>query len=275
MGPFRRDIGDVDDGRDERTEQVRLVIVVGALQHGGDALKPHAGVDRGLGQVDAHTAGLLLVLHEHEVPDLDEAVAIGIGASGRAARNLVAVVEEDFRARTAGTRITHAPEIVRGGDADDAAVGQACDLLPELERLVVFRIDRRGELVLGKAVFPGDQRPGPFDGIRLEVVAKGKVAEHLEEGVVAGGVAHVVEVVVLAAGAHALLRRGGAGVGAFLDTGEDVLELHHARVGEHQRGVVARYQRRGGHHLVALLLEEVEEGRSDLRKAGHGLRVSF
>jgi hypothetical protein len=44
----------------------------------------------------------------------------------------------------------------------------------------------------------------------LEIVAEGEVAEHLEEGVVAGGVADIVEVVVLAAGAHAFLRRGGA-----------------------------------------------------------------
>ena len=33
--------------------------------------------------------------------------------------------------------------------------------------------------------------------------------------------------------------------------GEDVLELHHAGVGEHQRRVVARHQRRGGHDAGA------------------------
>jgi hypothetical protein len=47
------------------------------------------------------------------------------------------------------------------------------------------------------------------DGFLLEVVAEGPVAEHLEERVVIGVEADVVEVVVLAAGADALL-----GVGA-------------------------------------------------------------
>ena len=56
------------------------------------------------------------------------------------------------------------------------------------------------------------------------------------------GVADIVEVVVLAAGAHAFLRRGGAQIGALLDAGEDVLELHHAGIGEHQGRVVARHQ---------------------------------
>ena len=41
--------------------------------------------------------------------------------------------------------------------------------------------------------------------------------------------------------------RGGARVGALFEAGEDVLELHHAGVGEQQRGVVARHQRGRGH----------------------------
>ena len=56
----------------------------------------------------------------------------------------------------------------------------------------------------------GQQLVGEGDGVGLEVVAEGEVAQHLEEGVVARGAAHVLEVVVLAAGAHALLRAGGA-----------------------------------------------------------------
>jgi hypothetical protein len=39
----------------------------------------------------------------------------------------------------------------------------------------------------------------------LEIIAEAEVAEHLEEGVMARGVAHVLQIVVLAAGAHALL----------------------------------------------------------------------
>ena len=84
----------------------------------------------------------------------------------------------------------------------------------------------------------------------LEVVAEREIAQHLEEGVMPGGVADIVEVVVLAAGAHALLRGGGAAVRALLQAGEDVLELDHAGVGEQQGRVVVRDERRRGDGLV-------------------------
>src|SRR5205814_4473914 len=61
-----------------------------------------------------------------------------------------------------------------------------------------------------------DELPGKLDGVFLEIVAEGEVAEHLEEGEVAGGASDVLEVVVLPAGPHALLRRGGARVVALL-----------------------------------------------------------
>ena len=83
------------------------------------------------------------------------------------------------------------------------------------------------------------------------------------------GVTDIVEVVVLAAGAHAFLRGGGALIGALLDAGEDVLELHHAGIGEHQRRVVTRHQRRRRHDLVAVVGKEFEECRPDLVNAAH------
>ena len=57
---------------------------------------------------------------------------------------------------------------------------------------------------------PVTRLPGVLDRLFLEIVAEREVAQHLEEGQVPGGVADIVEVVVLAAGADALLRRGGA-----------------------------------------------------------------
>ena len=109
-----------------------------------------------------------------------------------------------------------------------------------------------------------------LDRALLEVVAEGEIAEHLEEGVMARGVADVIEVVVLAAGADAFLRRGGGDIGAALLAGEDVLELHHAGIGEHQRRVVARHQRAALDDLVALAREVVEEGGADIVAACHG-----
>src|SRR5208337_2850504 len=96
----------------------------------------------------------------------------------------------------------------------------------------------------------GDQLPGIGDGVLLEIVAKGKIAQHLEERVVAVGEAYVFEIVVFAAGAHALLRSGGARVIALLQSKEDVFELVHAGVGEQKRRVVRRNERRRVHLAV-------------------------
>ena len=130
-------------------------------------------------------------------------------------------------------------------------------------------IDGRRQLVLRQAEFLGDQIPGELDRAVLEIIAEREIAEHLEEGVMPRGVADIVEVVVLAAGAHAFLRGGGALIGPLLDAGEDVLELHHAGIGEHQGRVVARHQRRRRHDLVAVGREIIQKCRPDLVDAAH------
>ena len=107
-------------------------------------------------------------------------------------------------------------------------VRQAGDLVPDRGGVVVLARDGDQQAVLRQAEIPGQQLPGVRDRRLLEVVAEAEIAQHLEERVVAGGVADIVQVVVLAAGAHAFLRRGGADVGPPLLPGEDVLELHHA-----------------------------------------------
>ncbi len=150
-------------------------------------------------------AGDLLELHEHKIPDLDEAVALGVRATGRAAGNMVAVIVENLRARTAGAGVTHRPEIVAGGDADDAAFREAGDLPPEVEGVIVGMEDGDGQPIAGEAELLGDEVPGKLDRAFLEIIAEREIPEHFEERVVARGVADVVEIVVLAAGADALL----------------------------------------------------------------------
>src|SRR5262249_45653810 len=59
---------------------------------------------------------------------------------------------------------------------------------------------------------------------------------------------------------------------ALLQAGEDVLELHHAGIGEHQRRVVDRHERRRRHDRVIVAGEEVEESRPDLVDAAHRSR---
>ena len=64
---------------------------------------------------------------------------------------------------------------------------------------------------------------------------------------------------MLAAGAHAFLRGGGARVAALVKAEEDILELIHPGVGKQQGWVIVRHQRAGGNDLVTLGGEKVEE----------------
>ncbi len=98
---FGRDLGQRDRLGDQCLERVGVVIVVHALHDGGDALQPHTGVDARARQVKARAVGLLLILHEDEIPDLDETVAVFLGRSWRAAPDMVAMIVEDLGARPA------------------------------------------------------------------------------------------------------------------------------------------------------------------------------
>ena len=130
-------------------------------------------------------------------------------------------------------------------------------------------VDGHHQPLFVEAVFLRDQVPGKFDGVSLEVVAEREVAEHFEERVVAGGIADVVEVIVLAPGPHAFLRGGRPDIGPGFLPGEHVLELHHARVGEHEGRIVARHQRTRCDGLVTVLFEIVEKRSADFVDAGH------
>ena len=262
---------DALDAGEQVLEEVDVVVVVHALENGGNALKTHARVDGGLRKL-VHDAALVAVeLHENEVPDLDVAVAVFLGAPRRAALDLVAVVVEDFGAGTTRPRVAHHPEVVGHvagalvvADADDALGGNADFLVPDVVGLVVLGIDRDPELFGGQHEVLRQELPGEVDGVMLEVVAEREVAEHLEERVVAGGVADVVKVVVLAAGADALLGRRGAGVRALVEAEEHVLELVHAGVREEKRRVMGGDDRARGDDRVALAFVEVQKGAANV-----------
>ena len=114
-----------------------------ALQQRANTLQPHAGVNAGLGQVDARAVGLLFKLHEDQIPNLNKPIAIFIGTARRATSNRSAMVEENFRTRAAWPGIAHRPEIIRGRDANDFLFRQSRDFLPKAKSFFVFGIDCR------------------------------------------------------------------------------------------------------------------------------------
>ncbi len=156
--------------------------------------------------------------------------------------------------------LAHLPEIVFAAEAQDPLARRA-HLLPKPLGIFVRRnflvafINREPQSRRIEFQLIDQQVPGKLDCVFLEIIAKGKIAEHLEERVMPGGFADFVEVVVLAAGAYALLRRSGAHVLALLRAQEDVLKLIHSRVREQQCRIVGRQERRRTHRRVPVLLK--------------------
>ncbi len=79
----------------------------------------------------------------------------------------------------------------------------------------------------------------------------------------------IFKIVMLATGTHAFLRGGRARIIAVFLTGENVLELDHPCVGEHQGRVIARHQRAGRNDLVAILAEEFQKRGADIVNGLH------
>ena len=87
----------------------------------------------------------------------------------------------DLRAGTAGTGVPHLPEVLLLGEAEDAPLGNADADLPQVVGLVVIMQDRDDQIVGIDPEHASQEVPGVIDRLLLEVVAKGEVAEHLEE----------------------------------------------------------------------------------------------
>ncbi len=256
---------------DQRLEQVDLIVGVHVLQDRRQALQAHAGIHARRRQRLQRAIGLAVELHEHQVPDFDETVTVLIRRARGATGDMVTMVEEDLGAGTAGAGIGHLPEVVRGigralvvTDAHDALFRDADHVAPQREGLVVGVVHGDQQALGRQLPDLGQQFPGPGNGVLLEVIAKGPVAQHFKERVVTGGIAHRVQVVVLAACTQAALDVGSAHVAALFRTQEHILELDHAGIGEQQGRVVARHQRRRRHDGVALALEEFKEVAADL-----------
>ena len=266
---------------DQGVKEVNLVVAVHMLQDGSQALEAHAGVHTGGGQLRHRAVLVHFKLHEHVVPDFNETVAVFLGAARRAAGDVVAVVVENFAAGTARTGVSHHPEVVGFvtsplvvADADHTLRRQANVLCPDVVSLVIFLVHRGEQSLLGQAVHLREQLPGPLERFAFEVVAKRPVAQHLEEGVVTCGVPHIFQVIVFTASAQTGLHRGSTHIAAAVGAQKHVLELHHARVGEHQSGVITRHQGAGRHHGMPFGRKKVEKTLTDLGNGkgacGHG-----
>ena len=131
-----------------------------------------------------------LVLHEDEIPELEEALAAG--AAGRAVRlaatHRLAPVVEELRVGAARARAADRPEVFRGRQRRDPLRRDA-DLLPEADRLLVgaetelgiARVHARPDPVPVELQPLLDELGRVLDRAFLEVLAERPAAEHLEE----------------------------------------------------------------------------------------------
>lgn len=98
-----------------------------------------------------------------------------------------------------------------------------------------------------------------MDGIPLEIIAKAEVTQHFEKGVMTRCISDVFQIVMLAASANAALYGSGTGIGTFVESEENILELHHPCIGQHQGRVVGRNQRARTDDSMTLGLKKAQK----------------
>ena len=189
---------------EQRANRIHFKDGLDILYNNRKALKAHAGIDVLLLELGVVPVAVVVELAEDIVPDFHEAVAfpahhvLGTGSVGFAA------VIINLRAGAAWTG-TVLPEIVRLAEAVNALRCDADFVPPDIEGLVIFLIDRGIETIRLESHNLGQELPAPVNGLTLEVIAEGKVTEHLKKGAVARGLTDIVDITradTLLAGCH-------------------------------------------------------------------------
>ena len=252
--------GQLGNLRNDVRERVRLVDRLAAVEGADRALKAHAGIHVLLRHRHILAIGGLVILHEHVVPDFQEAAA---GAGRRAVRAARRLILDDkhlgIRAARAGLA-RRAPPVMLAREEVDVLLLHAV-LHPVVGGFVVARDiafalkhgERKLVLVETEVLRAGQELPAPSDHFLFEIVAQRPVAQHLEERQV-GRVAHLVDI----ARADALLHVGQARAGRMLAAQQIRNERVHARGGEQNGRVVFRNDGSARNHGMALALKEIE-----------------
>src|SRR5215203_5225732 len=126
---------------DHRVDLVDLIEVVNALHQVSNPLQTHAGVDVLTRQRAGNVEVILLsndgelLLHEDQIPDLQEAILVHYRTAVRAI--LRSAIDPDLTARPAGSWDTHVPVVVQQAPPLNALRPQIGDVLPERRSLIV------------------------------------------------------------------------------------------------------------------------------------------
>ncbi len=210
------------------------------MENRGEPLKPHPRIDRRAGERGQDAGIVPVVLHEDEIPDLEISVAVAPHGTGRPATGKGrALIHKDLRAWTAGPGVSHLPEIVLFSESNDSGGIDTRNALPKGGRFVIVGKDRHPEDRRRQAQRLRQILPGKGDGLLFEVIPEGEIPHHLEEGVMAPGKPHPIEIVVLPARPHTSLDRDASWSRRRLRPEKGILEGHHAGIGK-EKGWIAR-----------------------------------
>src|SRR3990172_5422732 len=209
--------------------EIDVIVGENSLKYRCDPLQAHARIHVLGGKLRELPFRVAVVLDKDQVPQLDEAGAVAVDpAAVLAAVPPIACldpsIDVDLAAGPAGAGLGHLPEVVLLPETQDALIGNARDLAPQLGRSLIVHKNRGPESLLRKPPLPGQELPGPTDRLLLVIITEGPVAQHLKKGVVVGIPPYGLEVVVLAADAQALLGAGGTLVRKFLHAEKNILE---------------------------------------------------
>ena len=251
-------IGSAGDGGDmvgDVHNRVHIEQAVHVLAHHSQTLQAHAGVDVLLHQLGVVAVAVVVKLGEHIVPHFHVTVAVAAyGAVRLAAAVLLPPVVVDLAAGAAGAGAV-LPEVICLAEPENPLRRDADFLVPDFKSLVIVFIDGGVQPVFLQAYHLGQKLPAPGDGLVLEVVAEGEVAQHLEVGAVTGGLADVVDV----AGTDTLLAGADSSSGRLHLALEVGLHGSHAGIDEKQGLVILGNQGETGQAQVLLGLEEGKE----------------
>jgi len=129
------------DSLKEGHKKIGVVIGLDLLEYGGNALEPCAGVDGRPRQRVEFALSILIELHEDEVPDLDDVVALTVDELGAIRRERIgASVEVDLGTGATRSGLTHGPVVVLLAEAQDA-IGRRTNFFPQSGGLVVIGVD--------------------------------------------------------------------------------------------------------------------------------------
>ena len=110
---------------------------------------------------------------------------------------------------------------------------------PDFDGFIIIRINRNPEFVLRQFDNFRQEFPSPGNSFALEVITKGKVAQHFKERLMAGGAADIFDI----AGTHAALTRGHTRAGRLHLAREEGLQRCHTCTNQEQGRVILRNQR--------------------------------